>query len=75
SGLSDFRRATTEMSTTSKPMLSHTHLVFCELERTIKKQLVDLPLDVAPELKEGMLAAHNKLSDYYYTFDASPYYL
>ncbi|KAJ7732248.1 hypothetical protein DFH07DRAFT_755362, partial [Mycena maculata] len=75
SWLSDFRHATTEMSTTSKPMLSQTHLVFCELQASIKEKLADLPRDVAPELKEGLAAAHKKLSDYYFTFDASPYYL
>ncbi|KAJ7083642.1 hypothetical protein B0H15DRAFT_769797, partial [Mycena belliarum] len=73
--LSSFRRATTDMSATSKPMLSQTHLVFCELQRSLKSELASLPSDVAPELKEGMLAAHKKLSDYYFTFDTSPYYL
>ncbi|KAJ6562968.1 hypothetical protein B0H10DRAFT_1644813, partial [Mycena sp. CBHHK59/15] len=75
SWLSDFRRATTDMSTTSKPMLSQTHLVFCELQTSLEAELAALPGDVAPELKQGMVTAHKKLSDYYFTFDASPYYL
>ncbi|KAJ7614840.1 hypothetical protein FB45DRAFT_248536 [Roridomyces roridus] len=75
SWLSNFRTATTDMSTTSKPMLSQTHLVFCDLQRGVKKTLRELPGNVAPELKTGLLAAHKKLSDYYFTFDASPYYL
>ncbi|KAJ6629837.1 hypothetical protein B0H10DRAFT_1624231, partial [Mycena sp. CBHHK59/15] len=75
SWLSNFRCATTEMSTMSKPMLSRTHLVFCELQASIKEELAAVSNNVAPELKEGMLAAHQKLSDYYFTFDASPYYL
>jgi hypothetical protein len=56
-------------------MLSRTHLVFCELQAGIKEELAALPTDIAPEPKGGMLAAHKKLSDYYFTFDASPYYL
>ncbi|KAJ6539853.1 hypothetical protein DFH09DRAFT_929975, partial [Mycena vulgaris] len=75
SWLSVFRCATTDMSTTSKPMLSQTHLVFCELQTSLKTELAALPDDVAPELKQGMVVAHQKLSDYYFTFYASPYYL
>ncbi|KAJ7105716.1 hypothetical protein C8R44DRAFT_535416, partial [Mycena epipterygia] len=75
SWLSSFRHATTEMFTTSKPMLSQTHLVFCELQSSLKAELAALPSNVAPELKQGMVDAHKKLSDYYFTFDASPYYL
>ncbi|KAJ7608082.1 hypothetical protein DFH06DRAFT_1018061, partial [Mycena polygramma] len=73
--LSGFRQATTAMSATSKPMLSQTRLVFCELQAGIKEQLKQLRGNVAPELKAGLAAAHKKLSDYYFTFDASPYYL
>ncbi|KAJ7728694.1 hypothetical protein DFH07DRAFT_757185, partial [Mycena maculata] len=75
SWLSDFRHTTTEMSTTSKPMLLKTHLVFCGLQASVKEKLTELPTNVAPELKEGLVATHKKLSDYYFVFDASPYYL
>ncbi|KAJ7061222.1 ribonuclease H-like domain-containing protein [Mycena amicta] len=74
--LSSFRQATTEMSTTSKPMLSQTHLVFRMLQTRIRYILRNLsPNMMYPELIEGLTAAHTKLSDYYFTFDASPYYL
>ncbi|KAJ7744445.1 hypothetical protein DFH07DRAFT_687536, partial [Mycena maculata] len=75
SWLSDFCHATTEMSTTSKPMLSQTHLVFCGLQASVTEKLTELPTNVAPELKEGLVAAHKMRSDYYFVFDASPYYL
>ncbi|KAG6889170.1 hypothetical protein C0992_006217 [Termitomyces sp. T32_za158] len=39
--------------------------------RTILK---DLPNDVDPKIKGGLLAAHQKLSQYYYHFDQSPFY-
>ncbi|KAJ7303460.1 hypothetical protein DFH08DRAFT_643111, partial [Mycena albidolilacea] len=75
SWLSEFRQATTEMSATSKPMLSQTHLVFRSLQRKIKDILSELPNTADPTLKQGLVDAHTKLSDYYYKFDASPYYL
>lgn len=75
SWLSEFRQATTEMSTTSKPMLSQTHLVFRSLQRTIKDILSELPNTADAMLKQGLVHAHTKLGDYYYKFDASPYYL
>jgi hypothetical protein len=75
SWLSKFRQATTEMSTTSKPMLSQTHIVFCGLQRTVKDILSALPNTVNITLKQGLVDAHTKLSDYYYKFDASPYYI
>ncbi|KAF8808961.1 hypothetical protein BYT27DRAFT_7222760 [Phlegmacium glaucopus] len=59
--LKAFRSATTEMSTTKKPMLS-TNI------------LETLPDTAQPQLRDGLLAAHQKLSEYYYQSDASPYY-
>ncbi|KAE9398293.1 hypothetical protein BT96DRAFT_920945 [Gymnopus androsaceus JB14] len=56
-------------------MLSTTHATFCSLQRHLKTILRDLPDDVALEIKQGLLDAHRKLSDYYYKFDASPYYV
>ncbi|KAK7020975.1 hypothetical protein R3P38DRAFT_2534849 [Favolaschia claudopus] len=56
-------------------MLSQTHLVFRSLQKTIKDILSDLPITTDYKLKQGLIDAHTKLSDYYYKFDASPYYL
>ncbi|KAJ7312326.1 hypothetical protein DFH08DRAFT_717787 [Mycena albidolilacea] len=75
SWLSEFRQATTEMSTTSKPMLSQTHIVFRGLQRTFKDIFSALPNTVDITLKQGLIDAHTKLSDYYYKFDTSPYYI
>jgi hypothetical protein len=63
------------MSTTSKPMLSQTHLVFRELQSHIRTILAELPVGAPAELVGGLTAAHTKLSDYYYLFDATPYYI
>ncbi|KAJ6454388.1 hypothetical protein C8R45DRAFT_944645 [Mycena sanguinolenta] len=45
------------------------------LEASVKDILTKLPSGTEPVLLNGLTAAHNKLSDYYYKFDASPYYL
>ncbi|KAJ7216044.1 hypothetical protein GGX14DRAFT_299925, partial [Mycena pura] len=73
--LLNFRSATTQMSATSKPMLSSTHLVFRGLQRTLKQKLAQLPEDAPPELKEALSKSHLKLSDYYYKYDQSPLYI
>jgi hypothetical protein len=74
SWLKSFRSATTEMSATKVPMLSTTHAIFRGLQDEIKKILHDLPNSVSPKIKLGLMDAHRKLSDYYYQFDASPFY-
>jgi hypothetical protein len=63
------------MSATKTPMLSTTHAIFRGLQSDIKDTLCSLPETAAPELKKGLTDAHLKLSDYYYKFDESPYYL
>jgi hypothetical protein len=68
-----FRDASTQMSTTSSPMLSTTHAIFCGLQDEIKSILRSLPDDVPNKIKAGLLKAYRKLSDYFYKFDASPY--
>lgn len=73
--LYNFRSATSQMSTTSRPMLSSTHSTFRGLERTIKVKLRSLPDDAPAELVEGLAQAHRKLSDYYYKYDQSPFYI
>ncbi|KAJ7062528.1 hypothetical protein C8F01DRAFT_1056364, partial [Mycena amicta] len=72
--LKSFRTATTLMSTTKRPMLSYTHAIFRGLQDDLKTNLRDLPMATPSILRNGLLAAHEKLSDYYYKIDASPFY-
>ncbi len=72
--LKAFRSATAQMSTTTKPMLSTTHAVFRGLQDDVKKIIASLLQTTPPELKQGLLDAHRKLSDYYYKYDESPFY-
>ena len=74
SWLKAFRSATTQMSTTKQTMLSTTHAVFRGLQDQIKENVLNLPDNVSPLLRYGLLSAHRKLSDYYYKFDESNYY-
>ncbi|GLB44045.1 putative protein dimerization activity [Lyophyllum shimeji] len=74
SWLKSFRSATTQMSATKSPMLSTTLAIFRGLQDEIKSILRSLPLNTDPRLKQGLLDAHEKLSDYYYKFDESPFY-
>ncbi|KAH9008870.1 hypothetical protein EDB83DRAFT_2172104, partial [Lactarius deliciosus] len=73
--LKTFRSATTQMSTTKKPMLSTTHAIFCGLQEDLQNIIRHLPPSTSPCLKKGLMGAHRKLSDYYHLFDESPYYL
>ena len=75
SWLKSFRSATTKMSATKVPMLSTTHAIFRGLQDNIKNNLHDLPNLVSLNIKVGLTDAHCKLSDYYYQFDASPFYI
>ena len=63
------------MSTTKKPMLSTTHAVFRGLQDEIRNIIRTLPPSTSPQLIKGLTDAHRKLSDYYHTFDESPFYL
>ncbi len=63
------------MSTTKSPMLSTTHTIFQGLQDDIKDILHSLPNSVSPRIKLGLTDAHCKLSDYYYQYDASPFYI
>src|SRR5271168_4718782 len=69
-----FRSATTEMSTTKKPMLSTVHAIFRGLEDHVKTILETLPDNAQSQLHDGLVPAHQKLSEYYYRSDESPYY-
>ncbi|KAJ7327667.1 hypothetical protein DFH08DRAFT_710399, partial [Mycena albidolilacea] len=73
--LYNFCSATSQMSTTSRPMLSSTHSIFCGLQKTLKDKLTALLPNLDPELMNGLTKAHHKLSDYYYKFDRSPFYI
>ena len=73
--LKNFRSATTQMSATKKPMLSTTHAIFCGLQEDLRNIIRNLPPTTLPSLKKGLTDAHRKLSDYYHTFDESPFYL
>jgi hypothetical protein len=70
-----FRSATTDMSTTKMPMLSTTHVIFWGLQAHIQQVFWDLPPEIPPRIKQGLLDAHRKLSDYYYKYDNSPFYI
>ena len=62
------------MSMTKAPMLSTTLAVFCGLQDDIKTILRSLATNVSPVVKAGLLDAHEKLSEYYYMYDESPFY-
>jgi hypothetical protein len=70
-----FHSATTDMSTTKMPMLSTTHAIFRGLQVHIQQVFQDLPPEIPPRIKQGLLDAHRKLSDYYYKYDNSPFYI
>jgi hypothetical protein len=72
--LKSFRSATVEMSTTKIPMLSTTHAIFRGLQDDIKDIIHHLPDSISPGIRLGLTEAHCKLSNYYYLYDASPFY-
>ena len=72
--LKSFRSATTQMSATKIPMLSTTHAIFRGLQADIKDILHE-ENGLSPCLIKGLSDAHLKLSEYYYKFDESPFYL
>lgn len=72
--LKSFRSATTQMSATKTPMLSSIHAIFCGLQAEIKDILCK-EQGLSPQLIQGLSDAHIKLSEYYYKFDQSPFYL
>jgi hypothetical protein len=55
-------------------MLSTTHAIFCGLQEHLQSVLCELSDEAPPQLRGGLLAAHRKLSDYFYKFDDSPFY-
>ncbi|KAJ6523017.1 hypothetical protein B0H19DRAFT_973082, partial [Mycena capillaripes] len=73
--LNVFRQATVQMSTTKKPMLSATHAVFRGLQAEIKRYIATLPGGVEDDLRDGLVDAHLKLSEYFHKCDKSQYTL
>lgn len=72
--LKSFRSATIQISATQTPMLSTTHAIFRGLQEELRDTLRSLPDSTSPCLIKGLTDAHRKLSDYYHTFDVSPFY-
>lgn len=56
-------------------MLSTAHAIFRGLQDEVCNTLRSLPDSTSPMIKNGLLGAHQKLSEYYYRFDLSPFYL
>ena len=73
--LRSFRDATLEMSTTKRATLSHVHAIFKGLQDDLRKALSELPASTPGCIRDGLVNAHCKLSDYYYKSDESPYYI
>ena len=63
------------MSTTKRATLSFTHAIFWGLQESVCQSLRDLPAGCKPQLKQAILLAYRKLSDYYYKFDELPLYI
>ncbi|KAF7343888.1 Transposase-like protein [Mycena venus] len=62
------------MSAIKQPMLSSTHAIFRGLPQRLKAIISELPESADPALKEELVNAHRKLSDYFTKFDQSRYY-
>ena len=74
--LKSYRSATAQMSATKTPMLSMTHAIFRGLQEELRDTIWSLPKGTtSPWLIKGLTDAHCKLSDYYHTFDDSPFYI
>jgi hypothetical protein len=69
-----FPAAMTQMSAKKQPMLSSTHAIFLGLQKEIKRAIAALPSTADPVLRQGLVDAHLKLSDYFTKFDQSRYY-
>ena len=73
--LKSFRSATTQMSSTKTSMRSTTHAIFCGLQEDIQLSIMSLPANMPAQLKNSLVSAHRKLSDYYMRLDESPLYI
>jgi hypothetical protein len=70
-----YRELTEQMSATKTVTLSACHAVLHNLQNHPCAALSKLPDQAPPQLRQGLLKAHQKLSDYHTHFDKSPYYL
>ena len=70
-----FWSATTQMSTAKQPILSTAHAIFHGLQDEVRNAICSLSDSTSLMIKNGLLAAHQKLSEYYYHFDLSPFYI
>ena len=73
--LKTFQLATSQMSgMKGMSTLSTTHAVFRGLQEHVADIIRVLPVSSNPQIKDGLLDAHRKLSDYYYKCDQLPRY-
>jgi hypothetical protein len=63
------------MSATKQATLSSTHAIFRGLQEQLREDIATLPRTAPARLRTALANAHRKLSDYYYKFDQSPYYM
>lgn len=70
-----YRQATELMSSTKSITISSAHRVLHKLQEHIRNALRSIPDDAPPQLKQGLIRANMKLSDYHVHFDESPFYL
>ena len=73
--LSQFRDATTKMSATKSAVLSLSFGYFIRLQNKLQSILDTLLPGEHSQLRDGLLAAHEKLADYLFRFTVSPYYI
>jgi hypothetical protein len=62
------------MSATKTSVLSSTHAIFKGLQDELKKHIKNIPSTAPPQLRDGLVKAHQKLAEYFGKFDESPFY-
>ena len=70
-----FRDATTSMSTTNTSVLSTTYAQFIMLQDKLRRSIAEIPRGIPQQLKNGLINAHQKLAQYIFMFNQSPYFL
>jgi hypothetical protein len=60
---------------TINPCCQPLMLSFVDFKDEVRDALRSLPDSTSPMIKDGLLAAHQKLSEYCYCFDLSPFYI
>jgi hypothetical protein len=63
------------MSATKHVTLSSTHAIFRGLQEQLWEDIASLPQTAPRHLRNALVDAHQKLGEYYYKFDESPYYI